>query len=113
VGVIIQDMGTKTRDVMNITIEGNDPDSKLGYISIEDPDSYLKVYNFLGSGNGNFYLPTDISYPSGSVLTERTKTTNILTGSYSIKLAYILCTPGCPIPPPTGATGYIDNTGDY
>ena len=113
VGVIIQDMGTKTRDVMNITIEGNDPDSKLGYISIEDPDSYLKVYNFLASNNGNFYLPTDISYPSGSVLTERTKTTNILTGSYSIKLAYILCTPGCPIPPPTGATGYIDNTGDY
>jgi hypothetical protein len=108
VGVIIQDMGTKTRDVMNITIEGNDPDSKLGYINIEDPNSYLKVYNFLASSSGNFNLPTDISYPSGSVLTERTKTTNILTGSYSIKLAYILCTPGCPIPPPTEATGYIE-----
>lgn len=108
IGVVIQDMGTKTRDIMNITIEGNDPDLKLGYIDIEDPNSYLKVYEFLAGCNSNFVLPTDITYPSGSILTERTKTTNILTGSYSIKLAYILCTPGCAIPPPTSATDYIE-----
>ena len=108
IGVIIQDIGTKTRDVMNISIEGNDEELKLGYINMEDSQSRLKVYNFLANANSNFSLPSDITLPVSGVLTDITKTTNILTGSYNIKLAYILCTPGCPIPEPREYTDYIE-----
>lgn len=115
---LIQYMGTRTRDTLNITVEGHDSELELGYIyrnkedeeatadTIDEHNSpHRKIYKKLLDSNIPIVLPSGFVVPSNAVLTENTKTTNILTGSYSIKQAYILCHPGCNIAPPVNNTG--------
>ena len=90
IGTVLQDLGTKGKDTMTITITGRD--AKL---CCNIDGAYLQ--NYLSSANFDFTIPNDITLPNtnNSILTDKSKNININTGEYTIKLTYVLCTDGC------------------
>lgn len=91
IGTILQDIGTNTKMTMDISIQGRDPK----YCCITPDD----IWGIINIGTESFSLPTDINLPliSNSILTNKTKDLNIITGAYTINLSYVICDDGCSI----------------
>lgn len=94
IGTILQDLGTKTAQTIDITIQGRrDADKRCCYTSDN-------ITNILSSVCTNITMPASLAAnlpdPSIYILKTKNKTTNFMDGSYTINLGYI-CNPGCNI----------------
>lgn len=91
IGTVLQDLGTYTAQRINISIQGR---SDLNMQCCGTFSQFTN--NSYGNLCADITLPTNFTLPDPDlyILTQKSKETNIIDGSYSINLGYIL-SPGC------------------
>lgn len=91
IGTILQDIGTTTAQRININIQGRSD------LNMYNPNTFNTLFTFETLCH-DIVLPDNFTLPDPSlyILTQKSKETNVIDGSFSISLGYIL-NPGCPI----------------